>query len=97
MQTMSGLMDRFFRWIFLAIFVAIVATGLLATWPKYRQSGALERERQRLEDRIAAKTAEIEAVKEKQSRFKTDRDFVEALARENRRVFPGELVFIFEK
>ena len=39
---------------------------------------------------------EIAAVKEKQMRFRTDREFVESLARENRRAFPGELVFIFD-
>jgi hypothetical protein len=32
---------------------------------------------------------------ENQRRFRTDADFVESIARQNRRVFPGELVFVF--
>ena len=34
---------------------------------------------------------------ENQRRFKTDADFVERIARQNHRVFPGDLVFIFDK
>ena len=45
---------------------------------------------------IEEKQAEIAAIREKQRRFNTDREFVEALARQNRRVYPGELVFIFD-
>ena len=38
------------------------------------------------------KTAELV---EKQRRFQTDREFVESIARQNHRVYPGELVFLF--
>ncbi len=94
---MSELVDKLFRGLFFLLFAAIVVTGIVTTLPKYRQVGALEKEHANLERRIADKQREIAAVKEKQNRFNTDRDFVEALARENRRVFPGELVFIFDK
>ncbi|MCQ2389095.1 MAG: hypothetical protein MJ138_05230 [Kiritimatiellae bacterium] len=79
------------------LFVAIVVTGVVATLPKYHKVGALEAKRAGLERRIEDRRREIAAVKEKQNRFNSDRNFVEALARENRRVFPGELVFIFDK
>jgi ABC-type amino acid transport substrate-binding protein len=46
---------------------------------------------------IEEKKAEIAAIREKQRRFNSDREFVEALARQNRRVYPGELVFIFDE
>jgi hypothetical protein len=49
-----------------------------------------------LQYRIDLKKKEIAAVKDKQIRFKTDREFVEGLARENRRAFPGEIVFTFD-
>ena len=85
-----------FRSLFFVIFGAIVVTGLMITLPKYRQAAGLEQEKAELDRRIDLKNQEIAAVREKQNRFRTDREFVEGLARENRRVFPGELVFQFD-
>lgn len=93
---MKNLFDKIFQVFFVAVFVAIVATGLMITLPKYRQAAGLEAARVELQHRIDFKKKEIAAVKEKQMRFRTDREFVESLARENRRAFPGELVFIFD-
>ena len=56
----------------------------------------LAEEKARIQRRIDEKRAEIAAIKAKQRRFNTDREFVETLARQNRRVYPGELVFVFE-
>ena len=50
-----------------------------------------------LQEQIDSRKREIERLVENQSRFKTDADFVERIARQNHRVLPGELVFIFEK
>ena len=50
-----------------------------------------------LQEKIDMKKREIEMLKDYQRRFQTDSDFVEMIARENHRVFPGELVFTFEK
>ena len=50
-----------------------------------------------LQERIDRKKREIAELVENQRRFKTDADFVEKIARQNHRVLPGELVFIFEK
>ena len=44
-----------------------------------------------------ARQAEIDAMRENQRRFNTDREFVEMLARKNHRLFPGEVVFVFGK
>ena len=49
-----------------------------------------------LEAEVAAKKAEIAELKDQQRRLSADRGFVEKLARRNRRVYPGELVFIFD-
>ena len=49
-----------------------------------------------IEAELEEKKKEIARLVENQRRFRTDPDFVEAIARRNRRVFPGELVFIFE-
>ena len=93
---MNNLIDKLFKGLFFVIFGAIVATGLMITLPKYRQAIGLEQARAELDRRIELKNMEIAAVREKQNSFRTDREFVEGLARENRRVFPGELVFVFD-
>jgi cell division protein FtsB len=49
-----------------------------------------------LRAQIEAKQRQIAKLSENQRRFRSDPDFVESIARQNRRVFPGELVFIFE-
>ena len=90
------MIDKLFKGLFFIIFGAIVATGLVITFLKYRQAAGLEQAKAELDRRINLKNEEIAAVREKQNRFRTDREFVEGLARENRRVFPGELVFVFE-
>ena len=48
-------------------------------------------------ERIEQKRRDIAALIENQRRFRTDPDFVEHIARQNRRVFPGELVFVFKE
>jgi len=93
---MKGLFDRVFLLVFITLFVIIVVVAVYQTWPKYLRSEGLLKEHERLERQIEAKDREIEAVRTKQRRFKEDKTFVEALARESHRVLPGELVFVFE-
>ena len=93
---MNNMVDKLFQGLFFVAFAAIVATGLMITVPKYRQAADLERAKASLQRRIDLKNQEIAAIRDKQHRFRTDREFVEGLARENRRVFPGEIVFLFE-
>lgn len=97
MSEKSPLFEKLFHGLFVMAFCLIVALGFAVTLPKCRQLAGLKQERQRLHERIAARNAEIAAVREKQNRFRSDREFVESLARENRRVFPGELVFLFDR
>ncbi len=89
------MLDKLFKGVFLVVFGAIVATGLVITFPKYRQAAALEQERAELERRIDLKNEEIAEVRTMQKRFVEDREFVEALARKDNRAFPGEIVFVF--
>ena len=96
-MTMDKWLDRLFKLFFFAAFVAIVVTGVTISYPKYRQAKDLRTEHARILKQIDEKKAEIAAIREKQRRFNTDREFVESLARQNRRVYPGELVFIFDE
>lgn len=78
-----------------AVTFLVFAAGIVATLPRYRQYCALKdtlAARERAIARTGAETADLE---DKVRRFAVDRDFVEAVARQNRRVYPGELVFVF--
>ena len=73
----------------------IVIGGLVMIYPNYRRSESLKRENAALQEAIDRKKREIATLRENQQRFRDDPDFVEMIARQNRRVFPGELVFTF--
>lgn len=74
----------------------IILGGLAIAYPTWRRSKMLRVQEAQLKVEIEEKRREIEHFVENQRRFKTDRDFVETIARRNRRVFPGELVFVFD-
>ena len=92
----DGTKERILHYFTLVILAVIVIGGLSVAYPQWRQREALKRQDAELRRQIEAKNREISQLKKNQRRFQTDPDFVEAIARKNRRVFPGELVFIFE-
>ena len=77
--------------------MVVFVGGLVSAWPAYVRGRSLKIQDAELERRIEEKKREIALLRENQQRFRTDSEFVETIARQNRRVFPGELVFIFEK
>ena len=89
--------DKFVKWFTLTLVVAVFVGGLLIAWPTYMRGQSLKRQDAELSEKITHKRAEIAKLIENQKRFKTDPDFIEHIARQNRRVFPGELVFIFDE
>ena len=89
--------DKFARWFTIVLVAGILVGGLALVWPVFQRSRALRVQEEEVEQRIEEKKKEIASYLEKQKRFRTDREFVEQIARQNRRVFPGELVFVFEK
>ena len=93
---MNTLIQRILQALFVFGFVGIVVAGALSAYPKYRHAQDLCAERDRILQRIEEKQREIAELRNQQRRFNTDREFIETLARRNRRVFPGELVFIFD-
>lgn len=92
----DNLKESYLHWFTLSLMALVVGGGIAMAYPSYRRGQALKDQEAELDARIEAKKAEIARLCENQSRFKTDPDFVEVIARQNRRVFPGELVFIFE-
>jgi len=93
----EGLREKVLRALTGFVLVLIIIGGLVMTYPDYRRSESLKRENSELQERIERKKKEISTLLENQRRFRADADFVEMIARQNHRVFPGELVFIYEK
>ena len=94
MQT--DLKNRIFSWIATVLFFGIIVTGVCFLIPTFQRGSSLKSQERELDRRLADKREEIRVLAENQRRFRVDRDFVELIARQNRRVFPGELVFVFE-
>lgn len=81
---------------FVAITVAIIGMRLVFG-PKFTQLRLLGQKRAELEQSAFQKQKAIDDLKRKQLRFQEDPEFVEHIARQNRRVRPGEVIFIFGK
>ena len=93
----ESLKDKVVRYLTYFVLALIVVVGAVMMYPDYRRSESLKRQNAELQEQIDRRTREIAQLVENQRRFKTDADFVERIARQNHRVFPGELVFIFDK
>jgi len=83
------------RWLTMAIVAVVVIGGSVLIYPNYDRGRRLKRKEADLQAQIESKRREIAKLVEYKNRFRSDPDFVEAIARQNHRVFPGELVFIF--
>ena len=86
-----------FRAFTLVAVISIVAAGVVVAWPVYKNGEKLKRKNAELAGRIEEKKREIADLRENMRRYKTDSAFVERLARQERRVYPGELVFVFDE
>lgn len=86
------------QWLtFLTIFflVCVCVFLVLVTYPKYQRGCELKKRTAELEEVIEKKKRDIAELKDFQQRFRADPEFVEKIARQNHRVYPGELVFVF--
>ncbi len=93
---LEKLREHMLTFITIFVFVLSVLIGGISLYPSLVRRNALLAQDAELQRVIDEKKREIDQLLENQRRFRTDPDFVEAIARRNRRVFPGELVFIFE-
>jgi cell division protein FtsB len=92
----EGLKEKVAKIVTISLLVIIGSLGALSVWPTYLRGQSLKRQDAELTRRIEEKKREIARLIDFQKRFKTDPDLVERIARQNGRVYPGELVFIFE-
>lgn len=97
MRGRDSLQSKITRAIAVILVLVVLLGGVMSAWPAYLRGRSLKREDARLTEEIARKREEIAKLRECQQRFRTDSSFVEKIARQNHRVFPGELVFIFEE
>jgi Tfp pilus assembly protein PilO len=79
-----------------AAFAIVIAGGLFILPPKIQNMQNLETLRNEMKRKIAYKEKEIETLKLRQQRFSTDSEFVELIARQNKRIRPNELIFVIE-
>jgi len=93
----ESLKDTAIKYLTYFVLALIIVVGIAMMYPDYRRSESLKRQNAELQAQIESRRKEIARLVENQRRFRTDADFVEKIARQNHRVFPGELVFIFEK
>ena len=80
----------------MSLLAIIVFIGAYMAWPTYLRGNSLKEEDAKLSRQIEEKKREIERLRDLQRRFRTDPDLVERIARQNGRIYPGELVFIFD-
>ena len=92
----EGIGNRLWQLFVYLMIALIIGGGIVLIYPTYCQGQALRKKESDLQAQIEAVKAEISRIQEYQRRFKSDPDFVESIARRNRRVYPGELVFLFE-
>jgi hypothetical protein len=80
-----------------ASILVLVAGAFQIFVPKYRTMRGFENRCNSLRGRVESKQDEIHQIRENQGRLHRDSDFVARIAHMNRRVFPNELMFVFDE
>jgi cell division protein FtsB len=92
----EGFKEKFLKIFSCSSMAVIMIVGAIMVYPTYQRGLSLKLQEAELQEKIDAKKREIARLVENQRRFREDADFVEAIARQNNRIFPGELIFVFE-
>ena len=88
--------DGLYTFFALAVIALVIVWGGVKAYPHYVRFRALKGQIAERDSMIREKEGKLSKMAELQRRFQTDPEFVEAVARQNHRVYPGELVFVFE-
>lgn len=92
----SDFKDKVVRNFTIFVLLLIIFGGLLLLIPNYRRRDAMIQQNAELKAELQRRINEIDKLTTNQRRFRDDPEFIEKIARENRRVYPGELVFSFD-
>ncbi len=87
---------RFLRAAYIMLLVAICSGGLYLLSPKWQRHRNLVAQRSQREERNINQEKKLKELRRKRARFQEDPELVEQIARENRLIRPGEIVFIFD-
>ena len=82
--------------VFILVVILIFVAGFAVLAPRIHNCRLLGMRRAELERDNFARQQELAGLLRNQSRFRDDPEFVEHIARQNRRARPGEIVFIFD-
>ena len=85
------------RFAILASIILLVVAGVTVFVPKYHTMCGLESRSRYLRAQVESKQRDIHTIRENQGRLLTDPEFVARIAHQNRRVFPNEVVFVFNE
>ena len=80
-----------------AAWVTVMVVACINLPPKFIAMRRLEERRNDYKRKIDYVKADIESLKVKQQRFSSDPDFVEYVARENKRIRSNEILFVQEE
>lgn len=87
---------KFCQILVIGLIFALICVNIFVYLPNYNQVSALREREAELVRRIEENNRLISEYADKQHRITFDKEFVESLARKDRRVYPGELVFVFD-
>jgi hypothetical protein len=78
--------------------ILLLAAGTFSVFvPKYKTMCGLDHRCKSLSGRVDAKTSEIHLIRENQARLHSDPEFIARIAHMNKRVYPNELVFVYDE
>jgi cell division protein FtsB len=82
--------------VFMVVLGIIFVAGSAMLIPRFQNYRMLSTRRAELEQKNLARQQELAALQRRQTRFRDDPELVEHIARQNKRVRPGEITFIFD-
>ena len=88
--------DKILNAVFIGVALVIVVIGLAHLTPTLKRYYALKDKEASVDAEIASTRRETSDYADRTRRFNSDSEQVEAVARQNHRVYPGEVVFVFE-
>lgn len=92
----GGVSGKIFLGLVLAGILFFVVFSVSIDVPMFRRYRLAKERRAELHARNDRLKERLAGLRSNQERFRTDPEFVERLARKNRRLAPGEIVFVFD-
>ena len=92
----SSVSSKIFLGLVLAGILFIIGFSVSVDVPLFQRYQRAKEQRSELHEQNARLKEKLAKLRSNQERFRTDPEFVARLARKNRRLVPGEIVFVFD-